>query len=190
MPCPVPYDSAEGDLNGRPRDRSLRRLEITRQRELLTAGALRFVEIDVDGDDIYWVESRPDERGRYAVMRRSADGETTEATGPEHSARTLVHEYGGGALAVHEGVIYFSNFSDQRIYRQAADAPGTAAPITPPIDMRYADAVIDAARGRLICVAEDHRQEEGGGGGEPARLGAARRQHRRTGRTGAAAARL
>ena len=129
--------------------------------ELLTAGALRFVEIDVDGDDIYWVESRPDERGRYAVMRRSADGETTEATGPEHSARTLVHEYGGGALAVHEGVIYFSNFSDQRIYRQAADAPGTAAPITPPIDMRYADAVIDAARGRLICVAEDHRQEEG-----------------------------
>ena len=70
--------------------------------EMLTSGALRFVEIDVDGDDIYWVESRPDEQGRYAVMRRSADGETTEVTGPEHSARTLVHEYGGGALAVQD----------------------------------------------------------------------------------------
>ena len=130
--------------------------------EMLTSGALRFVEIDVDGDDIYWVESRPDEQGRYAVMRRSADGETTEVTGPEHSARTLVHEYGGGALAVRDGVIYFSNFSDQRLWRQQADDPGTPAPampITPAINVRYADATIDAARGRLICVAEDHRRE-------------------------------
>ena len=127
--------------------------------EMLTSGALRFVEIDVDGDDIYWVESRPDEQGRYAVMRRSADGETTEVTGPEHSARTLVHEYGGGALAVRDGVIYFSNFSDQRLWRQQADDPGTATPITPAINVRYADATIDAARGRLICVAEDHRRE-------------------------------
>ena len=96
--------------------------------EMLTSGALRFVEIDVDGDDIYWVESRPDEQGRYAVMRRSANGETTEVTGPEHSARTLVHEYGGGALAVRDGVIYFSNFSDQRLWRQQADDPGTPTP--------------------------------------------------------------
>ena len=128
--------------------------------EMLTSGALRFVEIDVDADDIYWVESRPDEAGRYAVMRRAADGATTEVTGSEHSARTLVHEYGGGALAVHDGVIYFSNFRDQRLYRQAADAPGTATPISPEINQRYADATIDAGRGRLICVAEDHRGED------------------------------
>ena len=127
--------------------------------EMLTAGALRFVEIDADADDIYWVESRPDERGRYAVMRRSADGETAEVTGAEHSVRTLAHEYGGGALAVSGGHLYFSNFADQRLWRQAADDPASAAPITPEINVRYADATVDAARGRLICVAEDHRRE-------------------------------
>ena len=127
--------------------------------EMLTAGALRFVEIDADADDIYWVESRPDERGRYAVMRRSADGETAEVTDAEHSARTLVHEYGGGALAVSGGQLYFSNFADQRLWRQAADDPASAAPLTPEIDVRYADATVDAGRERLICVAEDHRRE-------------------------------
>ena len=127
--------------------------------EMLTAGALRFVEIDADGEDIYWVESRPDERGRYAVMRRTPDGETAELTSAEHSARTLVHEYGGGALAVSGGTIYFSNFADQRLWRQAADDPASAAPITPELNVRYADATVDAARGRLICVAEDHRRE-------------------------------
>ena len=129
--------------------------------EMLTAGALRFVEIDAAGEDVYWVESRPDERGRYAVMRRSG-GATEEVTSAEHSARTLVHEYGGGALAVGDGAIYFSNFADQRIWRQDIGASGTtsaAVPITPPIDARYADATIDAERGRLICVAEDHRGE-------------------------------
>ena len=41
--------------------------------EMLTAGALRFDELDVDGDDLYWVESRPDEQGRYAAMRCSSE---------------------------------------------------------------------------------------------------------------------
>ena len=116
--------------------------------EMLTSGALRFVEIDVDGDDIYWVESRPDEQGRYAVMRRSAAGDTTEVTGPEHSARTLVHEYGGGALAVRDGVIYFSNFSDQRLWRQQADDAGAATP---------AKAAADHARDQRALRGRDDR---------------------------------
>lgn len=134
--------------------------------EMLTSGALRFIEIDVDGDDIYWVESRPDEAGRCAIMRRTADGEMSEVSGPAHSARSLVHEYGGGALAVRDGVVYFSHFADQRLYRQNADAPGMAKPITPEIDVRYADATVDAARARLICVAEDHRQAGNSSEGE------------------------
>ena len=72
--------------------------------EMLTAGALRFDELDVDGDDLYWVESRPDEQGRYAAMRYSADGELSEVTTSDYSARTLVHEYGGGSFAVSNGV--------------------------------------------------------------------------------------
>ena len=127
--------------------------------EMLTAGALRFDELDVDGDDLYWVESRPDEQGRYAAMRCSASGELSEVTTSDYSARTLVHEYGGGSFAVSNGVGYFSNFSDQRLYRRSVDGSDDPTPLTPEIPVRYADATVDDERGRLICVAEDHRRE-------------------------------
>ena len=125
--------------------------------EMLTAGALRFEGIAVDGGDVYWVESRPDEAGRCAAMRLTADGAMTELTTPAHNARTRVHEYGGGALAVSNGVAYFSNFADQRLYRRPVDGSEAPVAITPEIAVRYADATVDDARGRLICVAEDHR---------------------------------
>jgi dipeptidyl aminopeptidase/acylaminoacyl peptidase len=50
--------------------------------------------------------------------------------------------------------VYFSNFADQRLYRQ--DRGAQPRPITPEADLRYADAIIDRRRGRLICVREDH----------------------------------
>ncbi len=128
--------------------------------EMLTAGALRFDELDVDGDDLYWVESRPDEQGRYAAMRYSANGELSEVTTSDYSARTLVHEYGGASFAVSNGVGYFSNFADQRLYRRPVDGSEDAVPLTAEMPVRYADAVVDDARGRLICVAEDHRRED------------------------------
>ena len=62
--------------------------------------------------------------------------------------------------------IYFSNFSDQRIYAvghttdRELEVPH---PITPAGNWFYADAAFDAARQRLICVREDH----GGGRREP-----------------------
>ena len=127
--------------------------------ELLTAGALRFDELDVDGEDLYWVESRPDEQGRYAAMRCAGDSRLSEVTPPQHSARTLVHEYGGGSLAVSDGIAYYSNFADQRLYRRPVDGSGDPLPLTPDHAVRYADAVVDSDRGRLICVAEDHRRE-------------------------------
>ena len=127
-------------------------------KEALTAGALRFEGIVVDRSDVYWVESRPDEGGRCAAMRRAADGALSEVTTPDFSARTRVHEYGGGALAVSNGVAYFSNFSDQRLYRRPVDGSEAPAAITPEIAVRYADATVDDDRGRLICVAEDHRR--------------------------------
>ena len=127
-------------------------------KEMLTAGALRFEGIAADGGDVYWVESRPDEGGRCAAMRRAADGTLSEVTTPDFNARTRVHEYGGGALAVSNGAAYFSNFSDQRLYRRPVDGSAAPVAVTPDIAVRYADATVDDARGRLICVAEDHRR--------------------------------
>ncbi|MBA3768750.1 MAG: S9 family peptidase, partial [Acidobacteria bacterium] len=74
------------------------------------------------------------------------------------NSRTRVHEYGGGDYAVLDGTIYFSNFADQRLYSQTNTQE--PQPITPPVEMRYADAVIDGRRRRLICVREDHTEAE------------------------------
>ena len=123
--------------------------------ELVASGTIGLTQIEVDGDDVYWIEMRPAEGGRCVIVRRTPDGKTSDVTPPPFNARTRVHEYGGGAFAVADGTVYFSNFADQRLYRQ--DRGAQPRPITPEADLRYADGVIDRRRGRLICVREDHR---------------------------------
>ena len=86
----------------------------------VTAGALRLDQIQLDGEDVYWIEGRASEGGRNVIVKRSADGDITDVTPPGFNVRSRVHEYGGGAYTVDEGTIYFSNFSDQRIYQTAA----------------------------------------------------------------------
>ncbi len=106
----------------------------------------------VDGDDIYWIEMRPAEKGRYVIVKQ-AQKEITDVTPDLFNARTRVHEYGGGSFTVKEGVVYFSNFSDQRLYCQK---PGEdPVPMTSEGDMRYADSIIDS-QGNIMCVREDH----------------------------------
>jgi dipeptidyl aminopeptidase/acylaminoacyl peptidase len=118
-----------------------------------TAGSVRFDRLVLDQDNLYWVEGRASEAGRYVVVRRTSDGRIEDVTGPDVNVRTRVHEYGGGAFTVHRGVIYFSNFSDQRTYRQAAGED--PQPLTSEGHF-YADHYVDARRGRLVCVREDH----------------------------------
>lgn len=122
--------------------------------DLIVAETIMLAQPMLDGDDIYWLEARPQEKGRMAIVRRTPDGATTDVNPPPFNARTRVHEYGGGSYLPADGVVWFSNFADQRLYRQT---PGAApAPLTPPTAGRYADLILDRARGRLICVGEDH----------------------------------
>jgi len=122
--------------------------------DLILAGTVRLGQIRFDGPDVYWAEGRPTEGGRNVIVRRTPDGRTADRTPAPLNARTRVHEYGGAEFTVDRGTLFFSNFADQRLYRQdAEDAP---RPITPEIALRYADAVVDRGRGRLICVREDH----------------------------------
>ncbi len=111
-----------------------------------------------DREDIYWVELRPNEGGRQVVVRRTKDAQTKDVTPPGFSARTTVHEYGGLPYLAVDGTVYFSNFSDQRLYRQ--DAGVTPRPITPEAKLRYADYVLDRQHDHIICVREDHTNPE------------------------------
>ena len=90
----------------------------------VAAGSLRLGAVQLDGDDIYWLEGRPREGGRSVLVRRSPDGSIAEVVPSEFNVRSRVHEYGGGAYIVRDGVAYCVNFSDQRVYRIArADSP-------------------------------------------------------------------
>ncbi|MDW8234420.1 MAG: prolyl oligopeptidase family serine peptidase, partial [Roseiflexaceae bacterium] len=121
---------------------------------LVATSGVSLSSIALDGDDIYWLEGRPAEGGRVVVVRRTADGAIADVTPPGFNVRTRVHEYGGAPYTVDQGIVYFSNFADQRIYRQR---PGAAPePVTPEAPLRYADFEVDRWRNRLIGVREDH----------------------------------
>lgn len=126
--------------------------------DLIVSAVVGLGQIALDGDEVYWVEQRPTEGGRNVVVQRSPDGRIRDRTPAPFNARTRVHEYGGGACVVHRGSLYFSNFADQRMYRQQADA--APEPVTPDENLRYADGEIDPHRHRLVCVREDHRQAD------------------------------
>ena len=120
--------------------------------ELLTRGAVGLGSVQLDGDDVYWIEARPDEKGRNVIVRWR-DGVATDAIAPDAYARTRVHEYGGGAYCVHDGVLAYSNFKDQQVY---VVKDGHMTQLTHADGLRFADCVWDSHRNRLIGVIEDH----------------------------------
>ena len=122
--------------------------------DLIVSGAIGLGQIAIDGEDIYWVETRPQEKGRYVVVKLAPGGRPVDVTPIPFNARTRVHEYGGGGFTASDDLIYFSNFADQRLYRFGA--AGEPQAITAEVEMRYADGVIDRERNRMICVREDH----------------------------------
>lgn len=122
--------------------------------DLIVAGTIGLVQVALDGDDIYWIEARPQEKGRNVIVRRTPDGALTDVTPAPFNARTRVHEYGGGSFLVHRGEVFFSHFADQRLYRQAGQQVPQA--LTAEAELRYADAIYDPTRQRLIGVREDH----------------------------------
>ena len=122
--------------------------------QLLVQGAVRFGDVAIDGETLYWVEGRPEEQGRYAIARRTPDGKVDDVLPVPFSARTTVHEYGGGALCAAGGTVFFSNYADQRLWQIKPGEP--PQPITPIFKLRFADFVHDNARKRLIAICEDH----------------------------------
>lgn len=125
----------------------------------IASGAISFERpILLDGEDIYWVESRPGEGGRSVIVKWPKKGGAVDVTPKPFNARTRVHEYDGGAFTVNSGTVYFTNFTDQQLYRQ--DSRTKPKPLTNEKTLRYADMVVDSLRKRIICVCEDHSGKE------------------------------
>jgi dipeptidyl aminopeptidase/acylaminoacyl peptidase len=128
---------------------------------LVVRAAARLGEVVVDGGaddaDVWWSESRPAEQGRSGIVRRSADGTVTDVLPQPWNARTRVHEYGGGAWTVSAGTLWFTEFSDQRLYRLDAGSDSPVA-VTPEAavraGVRHAD--LRVTDDGVLAVRESH----------------------------------
>ncbi|WMV51278.1 hypothetical protein MTR67_044663 [Solanum verrucosum] len=63
---------------------------------------------------LIWLETRPAESGRAVLVKESGE----DITPKDFNVRNTVHEYGGGSFGVSGDVLVFSNFDDQRLYKQ------------------------------------------------------------------------
>ncbi len=108
---------------------------------------------------VWWLEGRPTEGGRSALMRRPAGGEPEEVTPAGVNVRTRAHEYGGGAwkLLGPELLVYV-DFADQRVYRLRLGEEPVAITLEPeePAALRYADFELTPDGKTLFCVREIH----------------------------------
>jgi dipeptidyl aminopeptidase/acylaminoacyl peptidase len=122
----------------------------------LTAEVVRLSEPRLDGTDVYWLEQRPSDGGRSVVVRRTPDGRSTDVTGAPFNVRSRVHEYGGGAYDVRDGVLIFCNFDDTRVYRVEVGSESEPTPITPAGPLRYGDLRFWSDAPVISAVCEDH----------------------------------
>jgi len=131
--------------------------------ELVARAGTRLAEPQIGSDGAFWwLEGRPAEGGRTVLVRRRPGAAPEDVTPEGFHVRTRVHEYGGGAWLLHGETVFFSNFEDQRLYRQ--DPGETPRPITPqaptPAGLRYADGRATPDGGSIICVRESHFGDE------------------------------
>jgi dipeptidyl aminopeptidase/acylaminoacyl peptidase len=135
---------------------------------------------------VWWAEGRPAEGGRVVLMRRPRGGEAEDVTPAGFNVRTRVHEYGGGAWTLAaDDLVLFSNFADQRLYRQRLGEEPVAITAEPEVagTLRYADCRLAPDGRTAVCVREVHGEGEAenqivalalDGVGEPAVLASGR----------------
>ena len=125
---------------------------------MVAAQGVRLSSVALAGDDVYWIEGRPQESGRNVLVRHTAAGTTRDVTPAGFNTRSRVHEYGGGSYLVDGDHVYLVNFSDQRVYALDLEGQAAPAPLTPAGAFCYGDFALDRRNRQLVCIREDHTQ--------------------------------
>lgn len=118
--------------------------------------------VAVSGGNVLWLERRPAEKGRTALVVWQEGSQPHDVTPSDVDVATSVHEYGGGAFAVAGRAIVFSNRRDGGVYALDLDGPEDPRRLALAEDMRYASFSFSPDETCVYAVREDHRGE-----GEP-----------------------
>lgn len=122
--------------------------------ELLTSDVKSFSDLVIDPITkcVYWRETRPSENGRSTIMK--FDGEkSTELLDSNYSAKSKVHEYGGGSFCVYNENLFFINSEDQNIYYEFK---GKTKLFYGAKHLRFAQPIVSPKHKKLISICEDH----------------------------------
>ena len=148
-------------LQCRHADRRLRDLGLPDRRGALVSTVVGLSAVRIDGDELYWLESHPEQGGRTGLWRQPlGGGQPVEVTPEPAYVRSRVCEYGGGEYAVRDGLVVYTELADGRVYRVTDGRP---EPITPAGPFRFGDLRLHPDRGLVLAVREDSS-----GDGEPA----------------------
>lgn len=129
--------------------------------EMVAEAGVRLSAPWLERDAVWWLEGRAAEAGRTVLVRLDPGADPVDVVPQGFNVRTSVHEYGGGAYCVHDGVAYVSSFDDQRLYR--IDPESRPVPITPAVPNRrhrYADGRITPDGSFWIGVRERHAESD------------------------------
>ncbi|BCI68320.1 peptidase [Acetobacter aceti] len=118
--------------------------------------------VAVSGESVLWLERRPAEKGRTALVAWQEGAQPHDVTPPDVDVATSVHEYGGGAFAVAGRAIVFSNRRDGGVYTLDLDGSEEPRRLAFAEGMRYASFSFSPDGTCVYVVREDHR-----GKGEP-----------------------
>jgi len=122
--------------------------------ELIISDSITIDETRLTENSLYYIERRPQEAGRCVIVEVT-DGVAQDILPVPFSARSRVHEYGGGSYCIGGELIFFINDNDQEIY---AVYNRQISRITQSENTRFADISYDRTRHRLIAICESHDQ--------------------------------
>ncbi len=119
----------------------------------IAAGAKRLAAPRLAQGALTWLESRPAEGGRVALLELRA-GAARELTPPDANVRTRVHEYGGGEYGCVGGVLVYADVARPGIQRLGGEPVAGALP-----SAHYADFAGSPDGRWLLAVEEEHFAE-------------------------------
>jgi dipeptidyl aminopeptidase/acylaminoacyl peptidase len=129
--------------------------------ELIIKDSISLFEPNLTSNSLYYIECRPQQGGRCVIVKVN-NNKMSDVLPAPYSARSRVHEYGGGCFCVDDGhvnkdTIFFINDSDQNIYSIKNEQ---ITRVTTSNNQRFADFSFDQKFNRLIAICETHSNNQ------------------------------
>ncbi len=124
--------------------------------DLVAGRSVSLSELQAAGDSLYWLEGRPQEKGRTALVSVKRNEAPQDLLPVSHDVGSRVHEYGGGAYRVSPTQrVVFSDRRTGHVWLRETD--GSLVPLASSEGCSYAEFSFDSVERGVFCIREDQR---------------------------------